>query len=217
MVWVKICGTTNVDDALLAVALDADALGFIFAPSKRQIAPRRAQDIVARVPREIHTVGVFRNEARERVVDIVHNVGLSTAQLHGNESPADVEWISERIPNVIKAVAAGTDQARRADEFATSILLVDALTPGGGGGGKTFDWSLMSEIPSGKHILLAGGLSPDNVRSAIDVVSPWGVDVASGVEKEPGRKDPAALRKFIQNAKGISSPRPEPVEQPEVD
>lgn len=196
--FVKICGITNVDDALLAVALDADALGFIFAPSKRQVATRRAQDIVGRVPREIHTVGVFRNEAKERVVDVIHTVGLNTAQLHGNESPADVEWIAQRVPNVIKAVAAGSAQAERAADFVAPVILVDAAVPGAG---KTFDWSLATGFPQDKRILLAGGLTPQNVQAAIEAVRPWGVDVASGVEKEPGVKDPSALRQFIQNAK----------------
>ncbi len=201
MTWVKICGTTDVDDALLAVALGADALGFIFAPgSTRQIAPGRARDIAARIPPETMTVGVFRNEAKERVVDIVHTTGLRAAQLHGNESPDEVAWVAERVPTVIKAVAAGTDQARRASEFSVPIILVDAQTPGSG---EVFDWSLAESLPDDKHILLAGGLNPDNVAEAIATVRPWGVDVASGVEREPGRKDPSLLRRFIDNAKAI--------------
>lgn len=198
MTWVKICGTTNVDDALLSVALGADALGFVFAPSKRQIAPSRARDIAARVPAEVLTIGVFRNEAKERVVDVVHSAGLSGAQLHGNESPTDVEWIAARVPTVIKAVPAGSDQAERAGEFAVPVILIDAPQPGSG---EVFDWSLADALPSDKRILLAGGLTPENVASAIETVAPWGVDVATGVESEPGRKDPSALRRFIQNAK----------------
>lgn len=199
MTFVKICGITDVDDALLAVALGADALGFIFAPgSTRQIAPTRARDIAARIPPETLTVGVFRNEAKERVVDIVHTAGLRGAQLHGNESPEEVAWVAQRVPTVVKAVAAGTDQALRASEFPVPIILVDAPTPGSG---EVFDWSLTESMPTDKHILLAGGLQPDNVADAIAAVQPWGVDVASGVEREPGRKDPSALRRFIQNAK----------------
>lgn len=200
--WIKICGVTNVDDALLAVALDADAVGFIFAPSKRQIAMGRARDIVSHIPGEIHTVGVFRNEAKERVVDVVHNVGLTAAQLHGHESPDEVEWIAERIPNVIKAVAAGSTHAERADEFVAPVLLVDGVTPGSG---EVFDWSLASSLPSDKKILLAGGLNPENVAGAIASVRPWGVDVASGVEKDPGVKDPLKLRQFILNARAAAT------------
>lgn len=197
--FVKICGITDVDDALLAVALGADAVGMVFASgSTRQIAVDRARNIASRVPGETLTVGVFRNEAKERVVDLVHNAGLKAAQLHGNESVEDVAWIAERIPMVIKAVAAGTEQAARAREFPVPIILVDAPTPGSG---EVFDWALADSLPENRKILLAGGLTPDNVADAIATVKPWGVDVASGVESDPGRKDPPALRRFIQNAK----------------
>ena len=197
--FVKICGLTDVDDALLAVALGADSLGLNFVSgSTRQIATTRARDIVARIPLETLTVGIFRNESKERVVDIVHTAGLGAAQLHGNESPDEVAWIAQRVPTVIKAVTAGTDQARRASEFPVQIILVDAPTPGAG---EVFDWRLTESLPMDRRILLAGGLTPENVADAIAAVKPWGVDVASGVEREPGKKDPSALRRFIQNAK----------------
>jgi len=201
--FVKICGVTDIDDALLAVALGADAVGLNFVPgSVRQIAPNRARDIASRIPAEALTVGIFRNEAKERVVDVVNTAGLRAAQLHGNEGPDEVAWISARVPTVIKAVAAGTEQAHRASEFDVPIILVDAPTPGAG---EVFDWSLAESLPADKHVLLAGGLNPENVAEAIAAVRPWGVDVASGVEHEPGRKDPSALRRFIQNAKATSS------------
>lgn len=197
--FVKICGITDVDDALLAVALGADALGFVFAPSTRQIAPQRVRDIVGRVPAETLTVGVFRNEARERVVDVVHTAGLKAAQLHGEESPDDTAWIADRIPHVIKALAAGSGQVNRADEFgAAAALLIDAPTPGSG---EPFDWRHAEALPVGRRVLLAGGLDPDNVEEAIATVQPWGVDVASGVERGPGRKDPTKMRLFITRAK----------------
>ena len=202
--WVKICGITDVDDALLAVALGADSVGLNFVSgSKRQIAPVRGRDIAARLPTETLTVGIFRNEAKERVVDIVNSAGLGAAQLHGDESPDDVAWVAERVPTVIKAVSAGTPQALHAAEFPVPIILVDAAVPGAG---EVFDWSLTESLPKDKHILLAGGLNPDNVAAAIAAVKPWGVDVASGVEGEPGRKDPSALRRFIQNAKAAGDP-----------
>ncbi len=201
--FVKICGVTDVDDALLAVALGADALGLNFVPgSVRQIAVGRARDIVARIPGEIINVGIFRNEAKERVVDIVHTAGLNAAQLHGNESMEDVAWVAERVPTVIKAVAAGTEQAARSSAFPVPIILVDAMIPGSG---EVFDWALAESLPANRSILLAGGLNPDNVADAIEAVRPWGVDVASGVESEPGRKDPSALRLFIQNAKAAGT------------
>ena len=199
MTWVKICGVTDIDDALLAVALGADSIGLNFVSgSKRQIAPVRGRDIVSRIPPETLTVGIFRNEAKERVVDIVHTAGLRAAQMHGNEGPDEVAWVAERVPTVIKAVSAGTEQARHASEFPVPIILVDAAIPGSG---EVFDWSLADSLPTNKHIVLAGGLHPDNVADAIAAVRPWGVDVASGVEREAGRKDPSALRRFIQNAK----------------
>ncbi|MGI9606117.1 MAG: phosphoribosylanthranilate isomerase [Acidimicrobiales bacterium] len=200
--FVKICGITDVDDALLAVALGADALGFVFAPSTRQIAAQRARDIATRVPAETLTVGVFRDEAKERVVDIAHTANLRAVQLHGRESPDDVQWVAQRIPVVIKAVAAGTEHARNADRFGLSTILVDNPRPGSG---ELFDWSLVEAMPIGMRIILAGGLDPDNVADAIAKVKPWGVDVSSGVEREAGRKDPTALRLFIQNAKAAGA------------
>lgn len=195
----KICGITDVDDGLLAVALGADALGFVFAPSTRQVAPQRVRDIAARIPTETLTVGVFKDEAKERVVDIVHQAGLRAAQLHGDESPDDAAWIADRVPYVIKALSAGSDRVLRAREYASvAALLIDAPTPGRG---EIFDWNLAEALPVGMRVILAGGLRPDNVVEAIEVVRPWGVDVSSGVESSPGRKDPAALRVFIQNAK----------------
>lgn len=200
--FVKICGITDVDDALLAVALGADAVGFVMAPSPRQIAPTRVRDIAARIPAETLTVGVFRNEAKERVVEIANTTGVRAVQLHGNESPGDVAWVAQRVPNVIKAVAAGTEQAARAAEFGVGTILVDAPTPGSG---DVFDWSLADTMPIGIRLVLAGGLTPSNVADAVATVRPWGVDASSGVEREPGRKDPTAMRRFIQNAKAAGA------------
>ena len=196
--FVKICGITNEDDALLAVALGADAVGFIFAPSPRQIAVQKVHDITRRLPPEILTVGVFRDEHPSRVVELVHAAGLKAAQLHGHESPADVENVSRHVRTVIKAVAAGSIDASRADTFGASMILLDAPAPGSG---KVFDWTLAGEVPSGLSVILAGGLDPDNVAAGIESVDPWGVDVSSGVEREPGRKDPVKLRRFIENAR----------------
>lgn len=201
--FVKICGMTDVDDALLAVALGADAVGFIFAPSKRQIAPARARDIVARLPPETLSVGVFRNEARERVVDIANTNRLGAVQLHGDESIEDTEWIAARVPHVIKAVAAGSYQASMAAEFKAAAILLDAPAPGSG---EVFDWQMADTMPLGLRLILAGGLTPDNVAEGIRRVKPFGVDVASGVELAPGRKDPTAMRRFIEAAKNAIEP-----------
>ncbi len=205
--FVKICGITSEEDALLAVAMGADALGFVFAPSSRQITANKARDIAARLPDHILTVGVFRNEARERVVDFVNTARLGAAQLHGHETAADSAWVSERVPMVIKAFVAGDPDVDRARDYGASVVLVDGSEPGSG---QVFDWKLL-DTNSTARILLAGGLDPVNVAHAIEVVKPWGVDVSSGVESAPGVKDPAKVRRFIAAARDAAAAI-EPVE-----
>ncbi|QXC62544.1 phosphoribosylanthranilate isomerase [Aquihabitans sp. G128] len=199
--FVKICGITREDDALLAVAMGADAVGFIFAPSKRQIAPSIARDIVKRLPPEILTVGVFRDEAPARVVDIVNSTGLRAAQLHGHESAESTRLIRARVPLVIKAFPAGDRGLDHAADYGADALLIDSPRPGSG---ETFDWGLAAQLPPGQRVILAGGLTPENVAAAIGQVGPWGVDVASGVESErgePGQKDARKVKAFIDAAK----------------
>ncbi|MFP5316894.1 MAG: phosphoribosylanthranilate isomerase [Acidimicrobiia bacterium] len=198
--FVKICGTTSEEDALLAVAMGADAVGFVFAPSPRQIAPRVAADIVKRLPREVLTVGVFRDEAPSRVVEIVNTAGLRAAQLHGHETPEQAHYVRERVPLLIQAFPAGDPALSRVFEYKADALLLDAATPGSG---QVFDWS-MAEVPDGIRLILAGGLTPGNVAAAIAAVHPWGVDVASGVEASPGRKDPVKVRAFVAAAKAAA-------------
>lgn len=196
---IKICGTTSEDDALLAVAMGANAIGFIFAPSPRQVSPQRVADIVKRLPREdILTVGVFRDDAPRRVVEVVYAAGLQAAQLHGRESPDDVKWVRERVPMVIKAFPAGDLRVSRAADYGADIILLDAPSPGSG---QVFDWALASELPEGQRLLVAGGLNPDNVATAISTVKPWGVDVITGVEAAPGSKDPMKVKAFVEAAK----------------
>jgi phosphoribosylanthranilate isomerase len=201
--FVKICGTTSEEDALLAVAMGADALGFIFAPSPRQIHPTKAADIVKRLPPEILTVGVFRDEHPERVVDIVNSAGLKAAQLHGQESPAQAQWVRERVRLTIKAFPAGSHAVGRAREYGADLVMLDAPDPGSG---QVFDWRLVDGVPAGSKLLLAGGLNPENVAEAIAQARPWGVDVVTGVEAEPGRKDPRRLRAFVAAAKAAEVP-----------
>lgn len=194
----KICGTTSEEDALLAVAMGADAVGFIFAPSKRQIAPVIARDIVQRLPREIVTVGVFRDELPQRVVEIIGFSGLKAAQLHGRETPDQARWIRKRVPMVIQAFPAGDPTVTRAKEYGVDAVMLDNPTPGSG---EVFDWALAGEAPDGVRVIIAGGLTPDNVGAAVAAVQPWGVDVVTGVEKDPGHKDPIKLRAFVAAAK----------------
>ena len=210
--FVKICGITTEEDALLAVAMGADAVGFVMAPSSRQVTPSRAGEIARRLPPEIVTVGVFRDEARERVVEIVAKSGLRAAQLHGHESPSDSRWVGERVPILIKAFPAGTSEVANAVDYAPDLVLIDAATPGSG---EMFDWSLAEDAPRRLPILMAGGLTPDNVVEAITKVRPWGVDVSSGVERTPGRKDPRLIRDFVRAARSAPTGDWEPVTAPE--
>lgn len=209
--FVKICGITSEEDALLAVALGADALGFVFAPSPRQVRPDDVRDIVRRLPYEVVTVGVFRDERPQRVVEVVHKVGLRGAQFHGRETVADVRWVRERVPFVIQAFAAGDPAIGGTRGGPADVVLLDAPDPGSG---KVFDWRLADGVPGGVRLLLAGGLGPDNVAEAIRRVRPWGVDVSSGVESEPGRKDAVKLRRFVEAALAagaeLDADRPEP-------
>lgn len=200
--FVKICGTTSEEDALLSVAMGADALGFIFAPSPRQITAGRVADIVKRLPPEVLTAGVFRNETQSRIVDLVIESGVRAVQLHGDESPQTVAALRDklRMP-VIKAFPAASKEMRNADRFGADIVLLDAPSPGSG---QVFDWRLAEGVPDVARLMLAGGLDADNVAEAIDTVHPWGVDVVSGVEAKPGTKDPTKLREFIRNAKNAA-------------
>lgn len=200
--FVKICGITREEDALLAVAVGADALGFIFAPSARQVPPGRVADIVRRLPPDVVTVGVFRNELPERVIAVAHQAGLGAVQLHGNETPEMVAAVRSEVRMVIKAVAAGSPGFDNAAAYGADAILVDAPTPGAG---KVFDWRLAEDAPSGVRLIMAGGLDPDNVAAAITKVRPWGVDVATGVERLPGVKDPVLVRSFIRNARNAAA------------
>ena len=210
--FVKICGTTNEDDALLAVALGADAVGFIFAPSPRQMSMDRVRDIVRRLPSDVLSVGVFRNELPARVVEITSKARLGAAQLHGHESPGDTAWVAERVPVTIKAFPAGHEGLEHLADYRAGVVMIDSQQPGSG---KVFDWSLAEGAPlAGHRLLLAGGLDAGNVAAAIRRVRPWGVDVATGVENRPGRKDPAKLRAFIETAKATPT-RPASDDSPE--
>lgn len=200
--FVKICGITNESDALLAVAMGADAVGFVFAPSPRQIAPTIARDIARRLPAEIITVGVFRDQSPQRVVEIVNSMGLRGAQLHGHESPGEAKWVSQRVPFVIKAFGIHDHLLEKVLDYPVNAILVDAADPGSG---QVFDWGLVDQLPLGLRVILAGGLTADNVGDAIERVNPWGVDVSTGVEAAPGKKDPIELRYFINNAKAYEN------------
>jgi phosphoribosylanthranilate isomerase len=212
-VIVKICGTTSEDDALLAVAMGADMVGFVFAPSPRQIAVQKAADIAKRLPSEIITIGVFRDEAPKRVVQLAQRAGLGGVQLHGHETADQTRWIRQRVPFVIKVFAAGDQQVTHAGAYGADVVLLDGPRPGSG---RVFDWALAAQLPPGQALLIAGGLTPENVGDAVAKTRPWGVDVVSGVERAPGVKDATRLRTFIANAKAAAPPHGESWDGPVV-
>jgi len=193
-VLVKICGITSEGDALLSVALGADAIGFVFAPSPRQVSPQAVRRITDRIPPEILTVGVFRNEAPKRVVEIVNSIGLRAAQLHGDETAEDTAWIAGRVPLVVKAFPAGHRNIEHLDSYGARYILVDSQSPGSG---KVFDWRLAEGVVDPARLIVSGGLSSDNVADAISHLRPFGVDVSTGVESSPGVKDPRKVRSFV--------------------
>lgn len=199
--FVKICGITNEDDALLAVAMGADAVGFIFAPSPRQIAAQQVYDITRRLPPEILTVGVLRDEHPRRVVDVVNRSGVKAAQLHGSENADAVAEVARSVRWVIKAYPAGSPKVAAAGSLATDLIMLDGVSPGSG---HVFDWTLAGEVPEGMRLILAGGLDPENVADAVEAVEPWGVDAATGVERSPGKKDALKVKRFIERARAAA-------------
>ena len=192
--FVKICGVTSEADALLAVGMGASSVGFVFAPSPRQMAPAAVADIVKRLPHETVTVGVFRNESPRRVVEIASQIGLRAVQLHGLESVEDTRWVAERVHWTIKAFPAGHRNIERFAEYRAQTLLVDGPNPGSG---ELFDWRLAEGVADPSRLMVSGGLRPDNVAGAVAHLHPWGVDVSSGVESSPGVKDPGKVRDFV--------------------
>lgn len=203
--FVKICGITDEADALMAVAMGADALGFVFAPSARQVTVEEVRDIVRHVPDDVITVGVFRDESAQRIVEVVDATGLGAVQLHGRESPGEATWIKARVPFVIQAFAAADPRLERVDDYRVDAVLLDAAAPGSG---HTFDWALVGDLPRRRRVVLAGGLRPDNVADAVRAVRPWGVDVSSGVERAKGRKDVRLVRRFVAEARTAESAPP---------
>lgn len=201
-VRVKICGITNLADAEVAVSAGADALGFIFfEKSKRFVLPGIAQEIINQLPPFVSRVGVFVNSSTERVIQIVEETGINLLQFHGEEPP---EFCAAFALPVIKAFSM-RDAASLASlpKYKTAGFLLDTWSPAARGGtGESFNWDLAVRAREvNQHIILAGGLTPENVGRAILQVQPYGVDVASGVELSSGKKDPAKVRAFIAAAK----------------
>ena len=204
MVEVKICGITNISDAFIAAKCGVDALGFIFYPkSQRYVAPAKAKEIIEKLPREIIRVGVFANHEIQDVKEITKFCDLHLIQLHGDESP---EYCAQfPISSLIKAVSCRTEQdIQKLKDYPARAILMDARKPGHyGGTGKNSDWRLAIKVKEMHPIILAGGLNQENIRKAIEIVRPQAVDINSGVEISPGKKDPDKIREVIELVRKI--------------
>jgi phosphoribosylanthranilate isomerase len=201
MVRVKICGITNVNDALLAVEAGADALGFVFFhKSPRCMTPSQATSIIQMLPPLVQVVGLFVNETADLVNAVADQCRLDIVQLHGDESPAFCDQINRRVVKVFRMKDAGS--LAKMQNYRVAGYLLDAWSSSAyGGTGQTFDWDLARE--AGRHgpLILAGGLTPENVAEAVKRIRPYAVDVSSGVETVPGKKDPVKVQEFISRAK----------------
>jgi phosphoribosylanthranilate isomerase len=206
MTLVKVCGITNLEDALAALEAGADMLGFNFyARSPRCVAPADARRVIEQAPEGLTCVGVFVNEpSPEDVLRIARESGVSAAQLHGDETPEFCRALAGLT--TIKALRVGKNySAESASVFETDAILLDAYAPDAfGGTGHTFDWTLARATREAvPRLFLAGGLKPDNVAAAIESVAPYAVDVCSGVETSPGRKSFRLMRDFVAAVRGI--------------
>jgi phosphoribosylanthranilate isomerase len=218
MTWVKICGITNLEDALTAVEAGTDALGFIFYDkSPRKIDPEAARKIVEKVPERIEKVGVFLNRSAEEVAEAATKIGVTAVQLYVDREAArehadcacSFEQLMKKGPR-IKLIPALSMSRDRPEEPAMmwhpdaifAFLLDSGFSGHPGGTGQRFDWSgnstAIKTIKSLAKVVVAGGLTPDNVAEAILVLDPWGVDVSSGVEARPGKKDPEKVHAFVE-------------------
>lgn len=210
MTWIKICGITNPDDALAAVDEGADALGFVFyEKSPRKVVAAQVQEIVRQLPAHVEKVGVFVNATEDTICRKAEESGLTAVQMHGdNEDPHVADLVFERKKlNIFAAISMnGPNPEGWAMTWRPDVLrgfLLDSGRPSlNGGTGKTFDWRASSEsiamIKRLGNIVLAGGLTPVNVGEAMCILHPWGVDVSSGVEAKPGKKDPEKVRAFVK-------------------
>lgn len=212
--WIKFCGTTSLADATASIVAGANALGFIFAPSKRHVTPTQVKEITRKLPLEIEKIGVFMDEPVGNILSIVEEAGLTGVQLHGKESAEDLARLVENLSKdhrnkeqhfrVIRTVLV-KDSFRDELELAVNAvrppdcILVDA----GAGSGRTFAWDAAKDVirelvhDSATQVIVAGGLTPENAGEAVRTFSPWGVDVVSGVELQAGKKDPQKLKAFV--------------------
>jgi len=222
--WIKICANTNLDDAQLAAELGADAAGFVFAPSPRQVTAAEVARITPHLPEGIECVGVFPALQAQQIAGIAQECGLTTVQLHGGVNLELVRQLDEIFNGQVKLIqtvhwqvdaenaAVVAEQLRQidADGLVGRVLIDAKVGPELGGTGVSFDWdaarATFAEAGTGLKLIVAGGLRADNVADAIRRLNPWGVDVASGVEQSPGRKSPEKLAAFIRAARNSGTP-----------
>ena len=202
MVRVKICGITSLGDALMAVEAGADALGFVFhEESPRHVTLEQAAGIIAGLPPFVQSVGLFVNRPPEYVNETAAHCRLDLVQLHGDEPPELCDAVERRVIKAFRVRDSASIEPVR--HYRVAAHLLDAWSPAAyGGTGHTFNWEIAKRCKSFGTLVLAGGLTPENVAEAVAAVGPYAVDVSSGVESAPGRKDVARMREFIQRAKG---------------
>ncbi|OOP56633.1 MAG: N-(5'-phosphoribosyl)anthranilate isomerase [Candidatus Brocadia carolinensis] len=200
MMRVKICGITNSEDAQAAVELGADALGFVFARSSRQVTKEQARDIIEKLPPFVSPVGVFVDEKVETVKDICNFCGIHTIQLHGNEDPLYIHDLKGF--KIIKAFRIKEeDDLMCLSYYKPHAFLLDSYVKGVmGGTGMAFNWEIAQQAHNYGNIILSGGLTPENITEAVRMVRPYAVDVSSGVEASPGKKSRELMKQFITNA-----------------
>lgn len=205
MTLVKICGITNLSDALAAVEAGADILGFNFyEPSPRYISPEEARQIIGQLPDRVISVGVFVNETLPQIRTIANTAKITTLQLHGDESPAFCNELRDH--NIIKAFRVGNNfDPQQTLEFEVKSIMLDTSHPElRGGTGIVFDWSIAVGVRDlGRELFLAGGLSPENVAGAIKTVTPFAVDACSSLEVQPGKKDPRRVAEFVAAVRSV--------------
>ena len=227
--WIKFCGTTSLDDAMASVEAGANALGFIFAPSRRRISIEKAQKIIRELPAHVERVGVFLSATLREIRDVVTSVALTGIQLHGDEfAPEVYDYLPKHrraTLRIIKTIIVQDGFEGRIDGGMAVPGVVDAwLLDSGAGSGKPFDWKLVrsqfehwqghllwqdvGRLLGDRHgrFIIAGGLTPGNVGEAIRTFSPWGVDVVSGIEAEPGRKDREKMKAFVASVRKAEQP-----------
>ncbi|MDI6761962.1 MAG: phosphoribosylanthranilate isomerase [Thermodesulfobacteriota bacterium] len=200
MTWIKICGITNIEDGLEAVSLGVNALGFIFAPSPRRVEPSVAKEIISVLPETLLKVGVFVNEDPEEVLRVAEYCGLNVLQFHGQESQ---EYCQKFFIPVFKAIRIkNLESLKDIENYHDVTILLDTYSPvQAGGTGNPFPGEIALKAKEERDFILSGGLSPSNVGEAIKKVRPMGVDVCSGVEVTPGKKDPLKMRDFIKEVR----------------